>query len=269
MSKHAADVSPSGAIVLGPNVVCDGFVQSAPIRIQTHIHDDHMDGFASSKGFQTILMSEATRELLIAEFDAELAVRSNLRAVPVREALNEQDTTIELYPSEHMLGAVQAVVTAEDGTRAAYSSDFNWPIEEIPKCDILVVDSTYGSPESVRAYSRDDVDSRFIELVLEQLKQGPVHIKAHRGTIERALELMDAVRISPILATPRLCKEIEVYRRFGYSIGQVYTTDSEDGRALIADGQYVRMYAKGDGSVFGGAGMTQDRINHEGTKARR
>src|SRR3970040_1419748 len=88
MSKHAADVSPSGAIVLGPNVVCDGFVQSAPIRIQTHIHDDHMDGFASSKGFQTILMSEATRELLIAEFDAELAVRSNLRAVPVREALN-------------------------------------------------------------------------------------------------------------------------------------------------------------------------------------
>ena len=51
-------VSPNGGIVLGENVVCDGFVSDVPIRVQTHIHSDHMGGFESSKGYQSIVTSK-------------------------------------------------------------------------------------------------------------------------------------------------------------------------------------------------------------------
>ena len=76
MMQILADVSPNGGVVLGGRVVCDGFFANATVRVQTHIHADHMTDFESSKGYHTILMSEPTKELLVVELDAELAYRS-------------------------------------------------------------------------------------------------------------------------------------------------------------------------------------------------
>lgn len=244
-------VSRGGGVLLGPSVVCDGFLQSAPIRVQTHVHDDHMGGFNSSKGFQTIIASEATKALLIADLNSELSLRSNFRSMPVLRQAEIEGVNIELLPSEHMLGAVQVVVTLADGTRVAYSGDFNWPLAHVPAVDVLVVDSTYGAPESTRAYTRGDVEARLTELVLRKLNDGPVHLNAHRGTVERALEILDAARIKPIVASHRLCNEIAVYQRFGYSIGPVHELDSDQAQHALRDGRYVRLYSKGDGSVFG------------------
>ena len=44
------DVSGSGAVMLENLVSCDGFNNDYPIRVQTHVHEDHMYGFNSSKG---------------------------------------------------------------------------------------------------------------------------------------------------------------------------------------------------------------------------
>ena len=237
--------------MLGPTVVCDGFVESVPIRIQSHIHDDHMGGFESSKGFQTIIMSEATRDLLVAEFDADLPVRSNIRGVILEKAIPLQDVTIELLPNEHMLGAVQIVATLRDGTRLAYSGDIGWPLSRIVQTDVLVVDSTYGSPASVRSYSREEVQLRFIDIVASKLAHGPVHIKAHRGTLERALELLDGLKAPAVIASRHTAMVLDVYRRYGYSIGHVIPAESDDGKLAIAGGRYIRIYGKGDGSITG------------------
>ena len=48
------DVGGSGAVLLGPSVVCDGFQIGRPVRVQTHVHDDHMGDFERSKGFQDL-----------------------------------------------------------------------------------------------------------------------------------------------------------------------------------------------------------------------
>ncbi len=210
-----------------------------------------MGGFESSKGFQTIIMSEATRELLIAEFNADLPVRSNVYGVVPGRAISLDDLTVELVANEHMLGAVQVLVTLKDGTRLAYSGDIGWPLERIVQTDVLVVDSTYGSPSSVRCFSRDEVNQRFVELVVAKGAQGPVHIKAHRGTLERALQLLDDVRTPQIVASPYVVRVLEVYKRFGYSIGHVVSTNSDAGRLVLAGGRYIRFYGKGDGSITG------------------
>ncbi len=251
MMQSLVDVSANGGIALGGKVVCDGFLANAPVRVQTHIHADHMSDFESSKGFQTILMSEPTKELLVVELDAELSYRSNVIAIPTGQSYEIEGCRIELVPSGHMLGSTQVGVTLHDGSRVAYSGDFNWPLNNVIRTDVLVVDSTYGSPDRARQYSQSEVNDRLIDLVLRRLRQGPVHIKAHRGTLERALELLDGATQAPIIATRKLCKEVDVYRRFGYQIRPVLDIDSEDARHFLTEGQYLRLYGIGEGDLFG------------------
>jgi Cft2 family RNA processing exonuclease len=115
------------------------------------------------------------------------------------------------------------------------------------KVDTLVVDSTYGSPDSIREYTQGEIESRFVELVLAHLKQGSVHVKAARGTIQRAVHVLGADVRQPVLCSRRLCDEIDVYQRFGSAVCPVIRWDSAEGKELIKSGRYIRMYSKGDG----------------------
>lgn len=257
MAVHESDdlvgIAPGGAILLGDEVSCDGFLESARFRVQTHVHDDHMRKFESSKGCQTIISTPATKDLLIAEFDADIPIRSNFIGLPPREPTRVRGSgvSIELVPTQHMLGAAQVIVTTKDGQRLSYSGDFNWPLDYVGEADVLVVDSTYGSPSSRRSYDAGEATERLIELVVDRIREGPIHIKAHPGTLERAIEALDGALDRPFIASPRLCREIEVYKAHGYAIGEVLSPDADAAKRAQSDGQYVRFYGKGDGDVFG------------------
>lgn len=246
--KYPIDVSPSGAVLLGTNVSCDGFHRDCKFRVQTHIHDDHMDSFATSKGFQDILMSEPTKELLIAAFNADLNFRENIKAMKLGRRHKLNGGTLILLQSGHILGGVQvAVEIAGNGQRLGYSGDFQWPIDRVIEVDALVVDSTYGSPLSRRKYSQADAEARLGELVASALKTGPVHVLAHRGTLQRGLQVLSGNTNFSILASGRLCDELAVYRRFGYGIGNVVEIESSEGRIALSRKRYIRLYGKGDG----------------------
>lgn len=244
MTSVAIDVSAHGAVMLGDKVTCDGFIFGFPYRVQTHIHEDHMESFDSSKGYQHILMSEATKELLIIELDAEIEYRGNIHAIPLGSRYRSEDIEVELLSSGHMVGSVQVAVTISGGLKIGYSGDFNWPLEKVIQVEALVVDSTYGSPNSKREYSPEDARGRFVELVLEKVKTCPVLIKAHPGTLQCALELLNGELTCPILASRRLAAEAEVYRRFGYSIGPLIIVDSTEAQLVMKEGRYIRLYGK-------------------------
>ncbi len=181
MTQPNVDVLDSGAVMLGDNVVCDGFAHDREFRVQTHIHDDHMGGFNRSKGCQDILLSPETLALLIAEFNADLAYRENLLPVTRGEHCELDDgTRVLLEASNHILGSCQVAVCLTDGRRLGYSGDFGWPIERIIEVDELVVDSTYGSPRSIRGYTQAEAEAALIEVVSKRVRHGPVHIRAHR-----------------------------------------------------------------------------------------
>lgn len=244
MTPVAIDVSAHGAVMLGDKVTCDGFIFGFPYRVQTHIHEDHMEGFDSSKGYQHILMSEATKELLVVELDAEIEYRSNIDAIPLGSRYRGEGIELEMFSNGHMVGSVQVAVTIGGGPKVGYSGDFNWPLEKVIQVEALVVDSTYGSPNSKREYSQEDACGRFVELVLEKVKTCPVLIKAHPGTLQRALELLDGELTCPILVSRRLAAEAEVYRRFGYSIGTLIIVDSTEAQLAMKEGRYIRLYGK-------------------------
>ena len=149
---HDVDVAHRGAILLGPKVTCDGFDIDRPIRVQTHWHYDHMDGFGSSKHGE-LVMSRWTVDLL-KEKHPDLAIRANLH-VPELGKLHEVDgTAIKLESSSHCLGAVQVAVKLADGKWVGYSGDFSYPIDKVIRVDKLVVDATYGDPATNRTYSQ-------------------------------------------------------------------------------------------------------------------
>ena len=248
MAAPIIDVLDSGAVCLGDNVVCDGFAEGYSFRVQTHIHEDHMGDFDRSKGLQDLLMSAGTYALLVAERNADLEYRDNLIRIPHDKVHTLNDgSKLSMLPSNHMLGACQVALELPDGRRIGYSGDFGWPIDKVIEVDELVVDSTYGAPDSKRGYTQDEAEDCLLGIVSKRLRYGSVHIKAHRGTIERVLQVLGGQVKVPILASERLIREVDVYQQHGLAGGGLEALDSESSRSATERGAYVRLYSKGDG----------------------
>ena len=247
MQISTVDVFGNGAVRLGRKTVCDGYAWGYPFRVQTHIHDDHMGDFNKSKGEQDLFMSPETRELLIAERNADLEYRDNL--IPLQRGLQMElndGSKLTLLPSGHMLGSCQVALELSNGIRCGYSGDFAWPLDEVIQVDELVVDSTYGNPASVRRYTQNEAEGCLLEVVCQRLRHGSVHIKAHRGTVERVLQVLAGNIHVPVLATSRLIGEIDVYQNHGFGSEVVERLDSDIGRAALKNCSYIRLYSKGD-----------------------
>ncbi len=240
-------VTGKGAILLGPHVACDGFYRPCRVRVQTHVHADHMADFNSSKGTQTILASHATRDLLIAERNADLRIRSNFIGLAEGEPHQVSDgPRVRLFSSEHMLGAVQVEVEYADGHRVGYSGDFAWPIRQVIQVEELVLDCTYGAPGQIRRYTQAEAEERLLELTYRLIKRGPVYIKSHRGSLERALSVLAGNIDVPILANDLMLREIDVYRRYGHSFEVVTNYTEQKGREIERSMRFVRLLGPGD-----------------------
>ncbi len=248
MRQPTVDVLDSGAVVLGENIVCDGYAPGCEFRVQTHIHDDHMGGFDRSKGCQDIVLSPETRSLLIAEYNADLPYRDNLLPISRGDVRELQDgSVVQLLASNHILGSCQVAVHYPDGRRVGYSGDFGWPLDKVIEVEELVVDSTYGSPRSVRQYTQAEAEARLMEVVMQRLRYGCVHIRAHRGTVERVLQVLGGDIGVPVLASERLIREASVYQQHGFAVGTLVRLESDDGTHAMKQHSYVRLYSKGDG----------------------
>src|SRR5450759_974389 len=131
MNNYKIGVTGSGVILLGQDVSCDGFHRDYRVRVQTHVHVDHMSNFETSKGLQDIILTDATFQLLIAEFNADISVRDNIVALAFDKVYVAGKSRIRLLPTDHMLGSVQVEVESEDGCRVGYSGDFQWPLDHV------------------------------------------------------------------------------------------------------------------------------------------
>ena len=187
-----------------------------------------------------------SKNLLIAEFNADLDVRDNIVSVPHGSPQECPGGQLTLLLSGHMLGAVQVRLETAEGLRIGYSGDFHWPLEEVIEVDQLVVDSTYGSEYSIREYSQEEADVRFLELVLAKLKKGSIHIKAHRGTVQRAFQVLSGNIDVPLLASKMLRREVAVHQEFGCAVCPITAIESAEGRDAQKGTRYVRFYSKGD-----------------------
>ena len=224
-----------GAVLLGDNVSCDGFASDRPIRVQTHIHVDHMVDFGTSKANQTIVMSQATRDLLQAIFNADLPYRNNLKSLECHQQISVNGDTIEVFTSGHMLGSVQVKVTCNDGYSVGYSSDFFWPLNNVIQVDELLVDATYGDPLRTRTYTQEQADSCFVDLLARNIAATKrTVVLSYNGRLQHALELAGCVLRWPAVVSPKAFPLVDVYRRHGHNMPTVIASNTPEGRELLA-----------------------------------
>jgi putative mRNA 3-end processing factor len=225
-----------GTILLGEQTTCDGFAWQYPIRVQTHIHHDHMIAFNTSKANQTILMSAETRDLLIALHGLDLLYRPQIIGLPFDTPYEFNGERIELVRSNHMLGSAQVLLICRDGYRLGYSSDFFWPLKRVIQVDELIVDATYGGPDTCRSYRQRDVDEKLMELVCTRVRSGKqTALIGSNGRLHHALSLLGDVADCPFICSPRAFPLVDVYERYGFAMPTVLAADSLDALRVLRD----------------------------------
>ena len=199
-------------------------------------------------------MSIPVRDLLTYDHP-DFDFRANIHTLRSGETWSYGQSTVSLQPSGHMLGAAQVVVELSDGRRLGYSGDFSWPLDRPIEVSALVVDATYGSPDSDRSYDQKTADEKLVDLIRKRLPFGPIQLLGNPAVIERALMVATVSEVTkdiPVIANPRLCSSVEVHRSHGWPIIQVVDVDNEDGHSALRGRRYIRCWQLSEGGRVDG-----------------
>jgi len=238
------DVLGSEAVILGDDITCDGFHRDRRVRIQTHAHEDHLNEFATSKS-GIVVLTKPTLKLLEYKH-CDLPYRPSVHALEYREVIVLHQHEIELYSSNHILGAAQTKVTTPEKIKIGYSGDFGWPIDDVIEVDVLVVDATYGVPSQMsRTYTQEEAQQEFINLTRSSLQRGAVHICASLGPMQRALYSLETEEISNsirIIANKHVKYIVDVHKEFGLPMPNITCDNTPEAKEAIQSGNYIRLH---------------------------
>jgi len=232
-----ASINEDGAILMGKYLSCDGFDDKRIAGILTHFHGDHIENLESSlQNYGKIFVTPATRNVLIAIKGDWLEIRRNLVSKNFFDSFDYRDERITFYPTTHTLGSAQILVETDD-CRILNTGDFREgtvPIE----VDILIVDSTYGSPQFNRKYMRDLAVKTLVSKVKEGLKVGPVCISANRGKLQESMNILYTADIEvPLIFHRKIVRISKVFRDHGHEIGEFLVIGTTEAEEILRSGQ--------------------------------
>ncbi len=233
-------ITNSGAIVLN-KVVCDGYLPGHRIRVITHVHSDHLWGLEDSiRDSDLICTTPATKDLLevMRGIYPPQIITPNYK-VP----FSYEEDTITLFPTQHILGSAQVLVENPMGERYVYSSDFRYEQTQAIKCDILVLDATYGHPSCIRP-SFSKVKDELTNLVQSELEsQNSIIILGFYGKLQEVMNLLHETKIEvPFINPPKVYSISKIYEKYGIALGGFYSSLSEMGRKVLRSQQYIGFY---------------------------
>jgi len=200
-----------------------------PRAFISHAHSDHI------ARHELALCTPATADL----YQLRLGPRTTL-AMPYRQAIEWGGLRLSTYPADHCLGS--AMLLAEDGDKSLlYTGDFKLGESataeraELPHADILVIESTYGTPQ-YRMPPREEAINQLITLVRQTLDDGaaPVIQAYILGKAQEITRLLTAADI-PVLQHRKIFEVSRIYEQYGVSLGryELFTGQVTPGWALI------------------------------------
>jgi len=229
-----ATVTEKGAILLGKHVACDAHQEDRPIRVVTHIHSDHVLGLRQSlKTSEMLMMTPITKDLIDVMNGPLFLMAGNVKALNYKETLWYNDEKIILYPADHIWGAAQVLVEDIDQTRIVYTGDFRLPETPIIRCDILVIEATYGNPARVRPFG-DQVEDILVSLVEESLKNGPVYLFGYYGKLQEVMQILHKAKVRvPFVVPEKVFHVSKICERHGMRFGRRLLLSSDAEAELI------------------------------------
>lgn len=192
------------------------FRRRQPRAFVSHAHVDHM------ARHEYALCTPATAAL----YQLRYGPRPT-RDLPYGQPLEWGGLRLTTFPSGHCLGS--AMLLAEDGDRSLlYTGDFKLGESataaraELPRADVLVIESTYGQP-LYRHPPRAQVLDQLFTLVREAIDGGatPVVEAYMLGKSQEVTCLLTRAGF-PVLQHPKIYEISQVYRRLGVDLGDCH-----------------------------------------------
>ena len=160
--------------------------------------------------------------------------------LPYRQGIEWGGMRLTTYPAGHCLGSAM-LLAEEDGQSLLYTGDFKLgpsataEAAELPRADILVIESTYGNP-MYRHPPRDAALDQLFTLVRRALADGatPVVEAYVLGKSQEITRLLTGAGI-PVLQHPKIFEVSQVYRACGVDLGdcQRYAGQPLPGHAVV------------------------------------
>ncbi len=206
------------------------FKRRMPRGFISHAHNDHM------ARHQYALCTPATARL----YQHRLGMRDVLE-LPYRTPVEWGGMRLTTFPAGHCLGS--AMLLAEDGDQSLlYTGDFKLTESltceraELPKADILVIESTYGQP-AYRFAPRAELVGQLIQAVRAALERGqtPVVEAYALGKAQEVTKLLTTHGVS-VLQTKPVFEISQVYEACGMPLGNYVLFEGlpREGHALVA-----------------------------------
>ena len=205
------------------------FRRRQPRAFISHAHSDHI------ARHELALCTPATAAL----YQLRLGRRPTL-PMPYRQTIDWAGLKLTTYPAGHCLGS--AMLLAQDGDETLlYTGDFKLGQSataepaELPHADILVIESTYGTPQH-RMPPRETAIEQLVTLVRQALDSGalPVIQAYILGKAQEVTRMLTSADI-PVLQHRKIFEVSRVYQEFGVSLGrfELFAGQTPPGWALI------------------------------------
>jgi len=190
------------------------FRRRQPRAFISHAHADHI------ARHEYALCTPETSAL----YQLRLGKRRTLE-MPYRRPIEWGGLRLTTFPAGHCLGS--AMLRAEDGRQTLlYTGDFKLgpaataEEAELPPADVLVIESTYGTPD-YRLPPRDDVLAELFALLRRVLEDGavPVVVAYVLGKAQEVTRLLTDEGF-PVLQHRRIHEVSRVYEQCGVPLGR-------------------------------------------------
>jgi len=206
-----------GLRIKGVNLWLDA-TRKKDLAFISHAHSDHI------RSHREIIASERTCVFL-----RHRNVKGRLIPLPFKHPMKVDGGRITLYASGHILGAAQIMIETEEGCRIVYTGDLRLAggisaeRADIPRCDILVIEATYGDPRYTFP-ERHEVIADMLTFVQQSHIVGrvPLFLAYPLGKAQEAMAILAAHGYVPCVH-PRIAAIARLYEELGVPVGPYET----------------------------------------------
>jgi putative mRNA 3-end processing factor len=210
----------------------------------THAHADHATAFKHPE--REKYATRETYELLKAMGWSRL---NGLIPVKIGDTISIDDFEIKVHNSGHVLGSVQYEVNTPGG-KVLYTGDictedtFTTDAAEIANCDILVIETTFGSPMfkfPIRQELAVEICNWAVNTVLN--KRIPAFKTDTIGNAQELISIFNQFTNLSVVTAKNITRVTEVYRSRGYNLDSV-DANGDEGKELLKSGKCVLVMPK-------------------------
>lgn len=191
------------------------------VVLVSHAHGDHVGGL-KAKGRIAGYATEATLKIFEAAFGKKPAIP--VKPVKYGEKFKVGCFKVKVFNSGHIFGSCGFLVEI-DGLTIAYTGDLNFSDSLLTKaaepveCDILIIESTYGSPQ-YRFPSRGSLYPRMVKWAVEKVKEGkiPVFHVYPVGKAQEIVRMLNEYTDLQVYVHPKIAKVNSAHESLGFKL---------------------------------------------------